>query len=80
METAYSSDEDDEVGAEEEESDEEDEHHIEHGDDADARWDEVHREWVLLPSADMFGKLYGGRVFGTVRDDRRHHRQPTFSS
>ena len=55
-----------------------DEHNIEHGDDADARWDEANREWVLLPSADMVGELYGLQVFGTRRCDRRNRRLPTF--
>ena len=45
-----------------EESDDEEESD-EHGDDADARWDQENMEWVLLPSAEMITKFYGMRVY-----------------
>ena len=55
--------EDDEEQGEEEEGEESDDDDPrgdpELGDDADVRWDEEEREWVILPSSTMFERLYG---------------------
>lgn len=60
----YDEDEDDEEETDADGELDDEESDVEGGDDADARWDEVHREWVLLPSSKMIGKLYGLNLHG----------------
>ena len=53
-------------------NDESDVEDVEGGDEADARWDTAHGEWVLLPSAEMIGTLYGLKVWGEPSGWRTH--------